>query len=384
MRRLLSVIAILISAVIVAGCPRSGPQAPTSPTTTAGEVDDATDDSGSSTDTSTTANNQPATTNGNNNQPPAALSPDRAWLAKLGSDDREELKAATDHFAALGDQSLPLLLAHAHDTDDDVRRGAIFGLYSRFNATDSQLVSAMVDALGDSDTGVRQVALEAINKLPKKAFAEIIPRLAPQLSDANESDAQLRAQVARMLARQKTAAQVALPELNQAVKEDPDFNVRSACLFAIYNIARNAEEALPAPTHVLTNDRDPRLRRIAAERLGKYKGAAAPAVPQLIAALADNGVPARAADDPLRGKDEPVCLAAVGSLIQIGEPAVDALTQAVASENRLVRVLAIRALGDIGPSAKAAMPALEKAAASDDASETAAAKTALAKIRGEG
>jgi HEAT repeat protein len=314
--------------------------------------------------------------------PAPPVSPTSAWLAKLGSDDRAELKAATDHFASLGDEALPLFLAHADDRDDDIRRGAYFGLFGQFDAANSPLVSAMVAALDDDDQGVRHIALESINKLPKKAFVELIPKIAPRLLAVNEPDPQLRAQIARMIARQKTKAQDALPALNQAVQDDPDFNVRSACLFAIYNVARNADEALPAPTRVLVSDRDPRLRRIAAERLGKYGAASAPAVPQLVAALADNGVPARAADDPLRGKDEPVCLAAAAALTQIGKPAVEALVQEITSENRVVRVLAIRALGDIGPAAIAAAPTLEKAVASTDSAEAAAARTALVKIRG--
>ncbi len=265
-----------------------------------------------------------------------------------------------------------------------MRRGAIYGLYSGFQPSDSQYVDAMVEGLDDEDRGVRHIALEAINKLPKKSFVEIIPQLAPRVTAAHEPDPQLRAQAARMIARQKTAAQAALPALNEAVKSDPDFNVRSAGLFAIYNVARDADEALPAPMHALASDRDPRLRRIAAQRLGKYGSAAAPAVPTLIAALADNGIPARAADDPLRGKDEPVCLAAAAALTQIGKPAVAALTNEIASDNRVVRVLAIRVLGDIGPDAKSAAAALQRAAASDDEAEVAAAKTALAKIRGEG
>jgi HEAT repeat protein len=241
----------------------------------------------------------------------------------------------------------------------------------------------MSEALDDSDQGVRHIALSSISRLSKKKLRSVIPALAPRLAAEHEPDPQIRAQIARLIARQETAARAALPDLNEAVKNDPDFNVRSACLFAIYNVSQTAEEALPAPTHVLAHDRDPRLRHIAAERLGKYGAASAPAVPQLIAALADSGVPARAADDPLRGKDEPVCMAAVAALTQIGEPAVAALVSEISSENRVVRVLAIRTLGDIGPAAKAAVPALERAAASNDATESAAAKTALAKIRAE-
>lgn len=379
MTRIHTVVILTFLCTALAGCPRSDtplpPDEPHQPTEPAESPDnhDHAATSPASGDNHT-----------NDNQPATPSSPDISWLAKLGSDDRDELKSATAHFDALAEKSLPIFFAHLNHADDDVRRGAHFGLFGRFNAADSQFVTAMVEALDDSDRAIRHIALEALNKLPKKKFAELIPQLAPRLSTINEPDALLRAQIARMLARQKTAAQDALPALNETVKSDPDFNVRSASLFAIYNIARDAGEALPAPMHVLASDRDPRLRRIAAERLGKYGAAAAPAVPQLVAALADNGVPARAADDPLRGKDEPVCLAAVAALVSIGQPAVDALVNEVGSDNRVVRVLAIRTLGDIGPTAKAALATLEKSAAASDTTESAAAKTAIAKIRGEG
>lgn len=380
MPRCFTLFVVLLSTLALAGCPRREPSAPpvidsagTTPGTPATPVE--------STSTPAQGEDSPPSETSIENTPPAALAPDEAWLAKLGSEDREELKSATEHFAALEDKALPLLQAHVNHPSAAVRRGAIFGLYSRFDARDSQLVDTMVAALNDDDRGVRQVALEAINKLPKKSFVAVIPQLVPRLSDQHEPDPQLRAQTARMLARQETAAQAALAALNAAVQHDPDFQVRSAALFAVYNVARDADEALPAPLYAVAHDRDPRLRRIAAERLAKYGAAAATATPQLIAALADSGVPARAADDPLRGQDEPVCLAAVAALVSIGEPAVEQLVDALKSENRQVRVLAMRTLGDIGPVAKAALPALAQAAASSDPNETAAAKTALAKIQ---
>jgi hypothetical protein len=51
----------------------------------------------------------------------------------------------------------------------------------------------------------------------------------------------------------------------------------------------------------------------------------------------------------------------VSAMGNIGTPAVGSLVKLVTGENAELRVLAIRSLGDIGPDAKQAIPALEEA-----------------------
>lgn len=311
-----------------------------------------------------------------------AGSPDaRAWLVRLGSRDVDEMRPALDHFAAQGDEAPEIYYAHLDDPSADVRRGAAFGLYGLFDPADPRMVDAMRQALDDEDASVRHIALEAFNRLPRDAFLAALSELAARLNVEKEPDPDLRAQIARMIGRRQTICEDALPALNEAVRNDPAYNVRAACLHAIYNVASTAEEALPAPTYALRNDEDPRLRRVAANRLGRYGAASAPAVDELVAALSDMGVPTRDPDEVQPRTDEPVCLAAADALVRIGQPAVEALLPQVKSEDRTMRLLSIRILGEIGADARAALDVLTEAAASSDPETSAAAKTAILKIQ---
>ncbi len=316
----------------------------------------------------------------------------RGQLIALGSGDPLAIKKASEFFAtSYNDGGRAIFARHLNDADATVRKGALWGVLvgatGGFDTTSEAQIVAQQAALKDEEAGVRHVALEAISNLKDHSFAKFIDvgQIARFVDDAHEPDADNRALAARMLSRLGllgTAAQPALPALNEAIQHDPNPDVRTACLHAIYNIARTAEEALPGPTYVLQHDEDPRLRRIAANRLGSYKAASAPAIPQLIAALADLGVPQRTADDPLRGADSPVCIAAANALARVGKPAVGPLMQSLDSEDREVRLLSIRALGDIGPPAKEATSRLRQLAQSANAGEATAAKAALIRILG--
>ena len=304
-------------------------------------------------------------------------------LRDLGNSDREVLASAADYFeTTYEDRGVSIFLEHAGHANPEVRRGAVYGLFTHFDPGDEQTLAAIHRALDDKDALVRRVALKtmALREFPREDFLSSIPRIAKHLDDEYEPDAATRAHVARMLKRYSTLSQPALPKLDDAMRNDPDFLVRSACLAALYDIAQNAEEALPGPTYLLRNDPDPRLRRRAAIQLGKYKAASAPAIDDLVKSLSDDGVPQRAPDDPLVGTDEPVCIAAAETLTRIGDPAVQPLIAATQSQDRNVRLLAIRSLGNMGPIAKAATGRLQAFAQSPDEAEATAAKAALVRI----
>mgnify|MGYP002624200026 CR=1 FL=1 len=316
-------------------------------------------------------------------EPPPAEDRDIARLRDLSSPQPDVLASGIDYFeSSYDDRGVSLFQAHIDHADAEVRRGAIYGLFTHFNPADESTLAAVQRALEDDDPVVRRVALKtmAVPQFPRQVFLDSIPRIAKHLDDEYEPDPQTRATVARMLKRYSTLSQPALPKLDDALRNDPDYLVRSAALAALYDIAQTAEEALTAPQYLLLNDPDPRLRRRAAIQLGKYKQGAAPAIDELIQALADEGVPQRSADDPLAGTDEPVCLAAADALTRIGKPAVAPLIAATESSDRRVRLLSIRALGNMGPDARSATGRLQTLAGSDDAAEATAAKAALVRI----
>ena len=308
---------------------------------------------------------------------------DTSRLRDMASPLPEVLASAIDYFeTTYDDRGVNVFLTHLEHSDAEVRRGAIYGLFTHFDPADEVTLATVQKSLDDEDAVVRRVALKtmALPQFPRQTFLDSIPRIARHLDDQYEPDAETRAQVARMLKRYSTLSAPALPQLDDALRNDPDFLVRSACLAALYDIAQTADQALTAPTYLLLNDPDPRLRRRAAMQLAKYKQAAAPAIDELIQALADEGVPQRAADDPLAGTDEPVCLAAADALSRIGKPAVQPLIAATKSPDRRVRLLSIHALGTMGGEAQEALPTLQAIAQSDDTSEATAAKAALVRI----
>jgi HEAT repeat protein len=98
-------------------------------------------------------------------------------------------------------------------------------------------------------------------------------------------------------------------------------------------------------------------RAEAATSLAKFGADAAPAVPALIRLLADDNV-CCGEDDCIYPWQRTVADSAAAALVQIGRPAVPALIEALASPDHSVRCKAATVLGDIGPAASAAVPAL--------------------------
>ena len=81
-------------------------------------------------------------------------------------------------------------------------------------------------------------------------------------------------------------------------------------------------------------------------------------------------------------RDADLRLEAAMALARIGAASVDSLRGRVGHADAGVRLWAVRSLGEIGPSAKDAIPALEGAAGDADAGVRDAAARALKKIRG--
>ena len=125
--------------------------------------------------------------------------------------------------------------------------------------------------------------------------------------------------------------------------KDEDENGRCRAAFALGLLGRAAEVAVPALIGAL-KDEDREVRRNAAEALGQIGPAA---VPALIKAL--------------KGQDGIPRLGAAEALGKIGPAAVPALIEALKGQDGVSRLGAAEALGKIGPAAEAAVPALIEA-----------------------
>jgi HEAT repeat protein len=111
----------------------------------------------------------------------------------------------------------------------------------------------------------------------------------------------------------------------------------------------------------------PNIRATAAYLLGQMGKAAAPAVPDLVEALAD--------------QDALVRLKSIRSLAQIGEPSVPELSEALGRPEPEIRFGAAKALGAMGPRARSATNALTLCLNDSQPHVRQAATQALAAIR---
>jgi HEAT repeat protein len=139
-------------------------------------------------------------------------------------------------------------------------------------------------------------------------------------------------------------ARLAVPALVRVV-ESRKGDTRNA-LWALGRIGADAQPAVPTILPLLDHP-DQEVRFLAIDALGLIR----PADEKVFGELARRVDP----------KDATLNHHLVGALAQIGPPAVPRLAELAANEHAEIRLLAIRALGEMGPAAKQAIPALVKA-----------------------
>jgi len=121
---------------------------------------------------------------------------------------------------------------------------------------------------------------------------------------------------------------------------------RCEAVYQLQLLGARAAPALPALLVALA-DENVDLREVAAETLGHLGAQATPAVPALIAALDDPGLAVR----------QKAALA-LGRIGPTAAPAIPPLISALENPASPLQVVAIRSLGDMGPAAWRAIPAL--------------------------
>ena len=227
------------------------------------------------------------------------------------------------------------------------------------------VADALSEMLADKDPVVQANVAEAMASLGEKAV--------PKLIKALQND-DLQALAVAVINRLGPKAKDAVPALIDEMK-DPNPEYRREVEFALATIGPDAKAAVPALTKALGDD-DLRVRRTACYALGKIGPAAVDAIPELQKGLTSDDKLLKVASlwAMLRIK--------VGDQV-IQKMAIEPLTKALEESDRdLVKVEAARALGDIGPMASAAVPALEKLAnESESADVRKAAAEAIKKIR---
>jgi len=283
------------------------------------------------------------------------------WIAVLTGDKevkhRQGALIALERIGPLkSDKVLPALAAALASADQDevVRVSAaqtLGRLYERVKEANAAIPWDDVrDGLGtavrtDKSPHVREAAATALGRMEGDA-AKAVPKLTAALKDEQQSVRAAAADALRRIAVDKDGAKEvanALPELELLVKDtQADHLGRAQAALAIGQVG--APEALLAVgtlSNVAADDKAPAdVRKAAADALGRLGTDAGAAAGRLGDVLAS----ATAPPEVRRG--------AVEALDRFGasaKPALPALKKAVGDNDKFIRVIAMHALGRMGP-----------------------------------
>lgn len=284
-------------------------------------------------------------------------------LEKALQDNAPEVrKAAAAGLAVAGSLDkldAPTLQGLLDDADQGIRIAAMRALGDR-GADGAAAVSKISAALDDAQ--LRTTALETLGKIgpaAESASGKI-------LGFVHDSNRELRIGSLQALGGIGKPAETVLPLFYQGLKSD-DREVRLVSLQGIVKAEPDRDKLLPILVASLKEE-SARMRRTAATALIPYGDSAAAAVPQLVSML-DRDSDRQAALDALRAihvRDLPPLLTALNH------------------RDAKVRALACELLGELGPEAKQAVPALEEKVEKDAEPVREAARKAIERINRAG
>ena len=208
------------------------------------------------------------------------------------------------------------------------------------------VVASLLRALKRPEASVREGVAQALRFVRPKPI-EAVPVLVQTMSDP---DPYVRAAAAWSIGVLDRSAGRAIPSLISALRDDHE-DVRAAAAGALSQMGRRSKPAVPALI-VALRDKNERVRDWAAQALWRIGPDAKAAVPQLIEAFQNK--------KDVYGRWR--FAQALGGIRQEAKDAVPALVEGLQDTDDFVRRSAAIALREIGPGAKAAMPALIAAA----------------------
>lgn len=357
-------------------------------------------------------------------------------LVALLSDPSSTIKVAGARaLGSLGSNaaSAVAVLATLLQDRDETVRNAVAEAIASIGTLNEEATATLVGGLADADTVVRAQAAEALGAIGTIA-ADAAPALVDALSDRSD---RVRGKAAEALGQiGESAADVAVPSLTRALR-DKDNWVSALAAEALGEMGEAAEKAVPALMKSLRHI-NPQVRGNAAEALGKMGSAASDAIAALEAACRDTdaGVRARAVRalaevqpdndigikrvsiEALHDPDPQVRAAVVEVLAILGQPAgaianmvldllddandkvkyqvvraipkligptpeaIEGLTRRLLEDDSAwVREGAAEALGQLGPAAASAGPALLRVAQTGEVSVREEAMRAIARVQ---
>jgi len=280
------------------------------------------------------------------------------WLEALENSDAAVRLEALQAIGKLGpeaERAAPALIAALGDDDPNVRAAAATALGALGPAAKSA-VPSLLEALTDEG---HTVAVEdgipsykPVWAVVSDALGDVGTAVLPELIAALENEnPQVCLGAAGALHRIGPEAKEAVEPLLKLLKKDDDLTRRGA-FYGLMGIGPEAMAAVPALTEALTH-KDFHTQYWACRALREIGPEAKTAVPVLLGLLTEGAASVR--------RNAAQALGGIGP--GIGEDAVGALAKALRDSSDPVREDAAIALGRLGPFAKSAAPALEEALA---------------------
>lgn len=230
----------------------------------------------------------------------------------------------------------------------------------------TEITADLIASLESDSTAVQQAAADSLIETGEEAV--------PELTNALEADsAQTRAIAAYALSEIGTEAQAATPALLEALRDDDEL-VRALATSALTNVGLDQ----PALTDVLVaavQNESGLVKDIAADALLEMGGDAVPALGRLLE---------NEATGSLTKQTAATLIGDIGSADDLGnvalQSAIPILVSTLNDRNSSVRQAAASALGDFGPLAELALPALSQALLGEDAGVSQTVAGTLLKI----
>ncbi len=260
-----------------------------------------------------------------------------AWVEQLADRDRDTQRKAVNALNTCGAESVPYLVRALRSRDRFLRDGAVNALAEILKkeggGTERQHgLNALVSAVADEDPDLRWRAIHST--------------------------------VAAAIESGDTELAVRLVPLFIGALDDPEGNVRLAAAASLGDLGSQASPAVK-PLIRRLSDPEPNVQLEAALALlsvGTEEARAAVPVKLLASALSDDE------KSPFSWWSKEKVPRALGGLKERASDAVPALTAAL--KNDSLQSDAVWALGEIGPAARTAIPALEEVRAANKARDT--------------
>lgn len=274
------------------------------------------------------------------------------------SNDMVKLSAATllNRFSnhndfSLSDRSLASMIALTKATKDTEIRSQLLGVLGNMGPRNEQIKATIIEMMDkDLETNVKLAAVHALGRFARQerpVSAEVTVKLLCQILTRSDSAPSLKEAAANAIADAHAAPAAAIPALISAL--DSDFlNVRSYAVRGLSNYGtKGASQAAPKIIEMFKTEGDHGLRSNCLAALSHFGPETPGAVEVMIEALDDRQTRS----------------SAVQYLSNWGKnaaPATKKLISILGDSEQYTRMNAARALGQIGPDAKEALPELKR------------------------